>query len=617
MQFLDEAMTCFERALQLKEDFPQAYNNMGNVYQARERLDLAIACYQKAVAINPDHAEAHTNLGNAFQDQGHFDKAIASYRRSLELRPDFPITLFNLGNAYKSLRRYDDAISAYEKALALKGDLFDARIALARAFQETGARAEAIAMFERACASQPENPEARWGLVMTRLALIHDSQEAVVQYRNEFARGLDELENWFSADRLDSGFTAVGSQQPFYLAYHEENNRTVLTRYGALCHRLASHWQSARKLEVRKRVRRSRIRVGIVSAHVCNHSVWHALIKGWCQHLDKARVDLHIFSLGAIRDNETDAARACATQFVEGHRTPQRWAQAILDHEIDVLIYPEIGMDSMAARLANLRLAPIQASTWGHPETSGLPTMDYSISAADFEPDDARQNYSEQLVVLPHMSCCYEPLEISAEDLDLSTLGIDKTRPLLICPGTPFKYSPQHDWIYAEIAKKVGQCQLLFFQYPIDGLYRQFTGRLETVFSDAGLRLRDFAIEIPWLKKPHFNSLMRQAHVYLDTIGFSGFNTAMQAVECGLPIVTLDGRYLRGRLASGVLKRMGVMGTVASTEMEYVALAVKLAQDSSLRLALRARIEQSRHLLFNDFAPIRALEEFLATATSR
>jgi predicted O-linked N-acetylglucosamine transferase (SPINDLY family) len=91
----------------------------------------------------------------------------------------------------------------------------------------------------------------------------------------------------------------------------------------------------------------------------------------------------------------------------------------------------------------------------------------------------------------------------------------------------------------------------------------------------------------------------------------------MQAVECGLPIVTLDGRYLRGRLASGVLKRMGVMGTVASTEMEYVALAVKLAQDSSLRLALRARIEQSRHLLFNDFAPIRALEEFLATATSR
>jgi predicted O-linked N-acetylglucosamine transferase (SPINDLY family) len=105
--------------------------------------------------------------------------------------------------------------------------------------------------------------------------------------------------------------------------------------------------------------------------------------------------------------------------------------------------------------------------------------------------------------------------------------------------------------------------------------------------------------------------------VFLDTIGFSGFNTAMQAVECGLPIVTREGRFLRGRLASGILKRMGLPELVAQSEEDYVTLAVKLARDTEYREHIRSRIAASRHLLFEDVAPIRALEAFLVEATSR
>jgi hypothetical protein len=53
---------------------------------------------------------------------------------------------------------------------------------------------------------------------------------------------------------------------------------------------------------------------------------------------------------------------------------------------------------------------------------------------------------------------------------------------------------------------------------------------------------------------------MKQARLYLDTIGFSGFNTAMLAVECGLPVVTREGRFMRGRLASGHSKAYGAGG---------------------------------------------------------
>jgi len=88
----------------------------------------------------------------------------------------------------------------------------------------------------------------------------------------------------------------------------------------------------------------------------------------------------------------------------------------------------------------------------------------------------------------------------------------------------------------------------------------------------------------------------------------------MQAVESALPIVTVEGRFLRGRLASGILKRMGLQELVASSADEYVAVATRLALDSEYRKSTRQRIEAVRQILFDDDAPIRALETFLAQA---
>jgi predicted O-linked N-acetylglucosamine transferase (SPINDLY family) len=88
----------------------------------------------------------------------------------------------------------------------------------------------------------------------------------------------------------------------------------------------------------------------------------------------------------------------------------------------------------------------------------------------------------------------------------------------------------------------------------------------------------------------------------------------MQAVECGLAVVTREGRFMRGRLASGILKRLGLQELVVDTEQDYVALAVKLVQDAGYREHIRSRIEANRHILFEDTAPIRALEDFFVRA---
>jgi predicted O-linked N-acetylglucosamine transferase (SPINDLY family) len=88
-------------------------------------------------------------------------------------------------------------------------------------------------------------------------------------------------------------------------------------------------------------------------------------------------------------------------------------------------------------------------------------------------------------------------------------------------------------------------------------------------------------------------------------------------VECGLPIVTREGRFMRGRLASGILKRMGLSDLVAQTEDDYVALAVRLIQDPGYQKQVSERIAASRHVLFNDMAAIRALEDFLVSVVNR
>ena len=105
---------------------------------------------------------------------------------------------------------------------------------------------------------------------------------------------------------------------------------------------------------------------------------------------------------------------------------------------------------------------------------------------------------------------------------------------------------------------------------------------------------------------------MQQADVFLDTLGFSGFNTAMQAIECDLPIVTMAGEFMRGRLAAGILQRINLPELITHSTEEYIALAVRLAQDSTYRASIVAQIQANRDVLFNDVLPVRELEAFLS-----
>ena len=69
-----ERSACYQRALQLKPDFAEAHNNLGNVFMDQGKPDEAAACYQRALQLKTDYVEAHNNLGNVFKVAANWTK---------------------------------------------------------------------------------------------------------------------------------------------------------------------------------------------------------------------------------------------------------------------------------------------------------------------------------------------------------------------------------------------------------------------------------------------------------------------------------------------------------------------------------------------------------------
>ena len=580
------------------------------------RMADAILSLRRAIELRPGFPEAHYNLGNACRDLGDFDAALAAYRRAAELVPGFAEVHLDIAVLLRERRELEEAERSLRTAFALRPNFPEALLELGNVHKNTGDWRAAIEDFRHAVALAPGFGRARWALAIAQIPVLDDADTDRAERRQAFAREIGTLEAWAASD--PRAFDAVAEHQPFLLAYHEVSNREVLARYGKLCASLMQGWQRAAGLAPPARAaRRSPIRVGIVSAHFFDHSVWHAFVRGWVERLDRRRFELHLFHLSAKRDKETARAASAAAAFHEGKGQFEQWARFIHGSRMDVLIYPEIGMDATTAKLSALRLAPVQATSWGHPETSGLPTIDYYLSCEAFEPPGAPAHYTETLELLPGTGC-WLPRDLDdAQDAPPPAAALPEAEVRLICPGTPFKYAAEHDALLVEIIRRVPGGKLVFFRSKPEVLTARLERRLRAAFDRAGLAFDRHAVFLPWQEPRAFLSLLGKADLYLDTIGFSGFNTALQAVRCGLPVVTREGRFMRGRLASGILRSIGLDELVATSDSAYVELAVALANDAGRRRDLRERLRSARERLFEDDAPVRALEAFLARAVAR
>jgi predicted O-linked N-acetylglucosamine transferase (SPINDLY family) len=108
-----------------------------------------------------------------------------------------------------------------------------------------------------------------------------------------------------------------------------------------------------------------------------------------------------------------------------------------------------------------------------------------------------------------------------------------------------------------------------------------------------------------------YNAINSLSDIYLDSIGWSGCNTAFEAICHNLPIVTLPGDLMRGRHTSAILTMMSMQETIASSLDEYIEISVRLGLDSEWRKQISDKIAKSKHCIYQDKTCITVLEDFL------
>jgi predicted O-linked N-acetylglucosamine transferase (SPINDLY family) len=383
--------------------------------------------------------------------------------------------------------------------------------------------------------------------------------------------------------------------------------------------------RSISSLGLPRRTAGTRIRLAIVINQIRQHSVWDIVLRGLLFHIDRTCFEVVLYHTGSAKDAETVAARALVDVWRESDQFTEfdSLLGKLREDAPDVLFYPEIGMDPIAFRLAAHRLAPLQMAAWGHPVTTGLSSIDLYLSGGLLKSDQAVAHYREKLIRLPGTGCCAMPPDIAEEPIpDVAILLSERPGPRFVIAQRAFKADPTHDFLYAKIALATGECSLIL---PEDPVYPWASAvvyeRLETAFSTQhGLDPSRYLVKIPWLSAGGFRSLLELCDVFLDCPAFSGYTTAWQAICAGLPIVTLEGEFLRQRLAAGLLRKIGVTEMIAADSHEYVAIAANLAHEaknSERRQARRAALSKAAHRAANDRAVVRAFERVIIEELAR
>ena len=650
---LDEAAISYQKALDLRPNDLEGLLNLGNILGDLGKPDQAIACYRKAIVFSPDFAEVHNSLGITLHGLGRLDEAIASYSRALEIKPDFVMALDNLasalmaqgksaaalnvakralesceraiafklddadafynrGNILQRLNRFDMAVASYDRVVALDARHAQAFCNRGIALNQLGRFEEARASLSRAVAIAPGLAEAQFGLCMAELPILYETEEEITTRRAAYARRLKVL--CAAVEQHPQLVRGVGTSQPFYLAYQGMNDRDLQALYGStICRLMARRYP---QVPLASRPADSEpIRIGIVSGFFRDHTVWKVMIRGWLGQLDRHRFRLFGYHTGAAQDAETRWASTRCERLVQGPLSIDGWRAAIAADAPHVLIYPEVGMDPVAAALAAQRLAPVQCNSWGHPDTSGLPTLDYFLGSDLMEPADGEAHYTERLVRLPNLSIYYEPIEAQPVPMTRRDLGLRADSVAFWCCQSLFKYLPQSDPVFPRIAREVGDCQFAFVQYQggagITDLLRR---RLDRAFAAVGLEADEYCVFLPRLDWNGFISASGQFDVFLDSIHWSGGNTTLESLSHNLPIVTLEGPLMRGRQSAAILRRIGVTETTAATMDDYVAIATRMAKDGSWRAAIKARIAANKHRIYRDSNCMAKLEAFLERA---
>ncbi|HVN83642.1 MAG TPA: TIGR03032 family protein [Candidatus Binatia bacterium] len=627
-----EAIAHYEAALQLDPVHVNALVNMGTAQHRLGDIEAASACYRRALAVDANSARANANLAAILRERGDLDSAITHLEAARRVEPGHAAALRELGALYWEAGRNREGRQCLEQLVKVEPSS-------ARAHNDLGAMllnqqndAAALPYFEEARRLDPELAEAH-----LNVGIIWEHRGDVLRAREAFARALAIRDDpiltlhrellappvWSSAAEIDAyrahaasvvdlfaarplrlvlrDVQASRAEAPFLWAYQGRDNLELKRNYARL-------FESSFPLEPFARVRRDGVRhVGFV-ATATHEGVFLRCMGGIVDRLDRRRWRVTVACPRAALDLMHRSLRNRDTQFVP---LSPRFDQAITQlrtAEFDLIYFWEVGTDATNYFLPFCRLAPIQCTGWGWPETSAAPELDYHVTSESLAPVGADDFFSERLVRLPHLPAfCVRPPALPRPDQP-ERFGLRTGAHIYFCAQNLRKVHPDMDALLGGILRADPRGVAVFAGDASTLLAEHLEARWRQTLPDVAERM----VIMPRLSPDDYMRLLASAHVALDTVHFSGANTAYDAFVAGTPVVTLPGRAPRSRYTAALQRSAGIEECVADTPEAYVEIAVRLASDVAARAALRARILAAVPEVFESTVATAELEEAFA-----
>ena len=513
---------------------------------------------RKAAGLFPDNADIQTNLASSYASLGDQDQALKAAQRAIEINPQHAQARLALAAMCSGTHRYLDAFEHAREGLRQHSGTIGFAMYAATSLIAMGRADEAARDLRPIAAAFPANYE-----LMIIMASAH-----------MYAAGVDPEE---------------------VVACHKTLGRMLANMAPEVKEPFANSRDPERPL-----------RVGLFSADTRLHAVWF-FIHRFVELYDRSKMRLTVYTnFAGMPDEHTKILRASAERDSAGWEVPAWRDISRMDHDkamrrirddgIDVLIDATGYTQGHGMPMFAMRAAPVQATAWGYPLTTGLPTMDYRITDALIDPPGCEREHSEKLIRLGDCFYNWSPGDGAPEVNPVPPSQRPGAQGITFGSFTSMqKLNDQTCRLWARIIRDNPGSRMLLKTVALkDQRVRAATAHR---FEINGMDMSRLTLEGPQIGGGTLLSHYDRIDIALDTWPYSGMTTLCEATYMGVPFVTRVGPLSVGRAAAAIARNIGLDDLIAFDDDAYAGAASRLARDparlASLRSSLRDRVRQS------------------------
>ncbi len=507
----------------------EGWNGLGLTLRALGRTSEAIDAFSKAVAAQPELASAHDQLGAIIADTQGFAAAIPHFKRATELDPKLAGVWCNLGLAFAQTGSLSEAMDALDRALSIDPTLPLARMGRGLVHQRANRIQDAIRAYDETLERHPSLHEAR----SARLLCLN--------YLD--TKTPPEL---FAEHRL------FGEQFP-----HETPRSAPLAR------------------EVGE-ARQSRLKLAFLSPDLRSHSVAYFL-EPLLRYLDRTRFEIILYHDHAI----TDAVSARLSESASIWRNFASQPDSVVETQIrqdapDILVDLAGHTGFNRLPLFARRLAPVQITYLGYPNTTGLSQMDFRFTDAWADPTgEADLCHSEKLVRFSSCAWSYQPPPHAPE-----------VPPLPCTAGVPFTFGSFNNAaklthrtldLWTKVLSRVENSRLFLKGHSLNDAV--FLTPLLSEFATRGISQDRLILAGRTVGLEAHLAHYAQVDIALDSFPYHGTTTTCEALWMGRPVISRIGDRHASRVGLSLLHAAGHPEWAAESDEDFVSCAVGLAND--------------------------------------